>query len=72
MTQSILQASEPVEIYLMTGEFHFGGKDTRIHTVLGSCVSITVWHPRLHIGGMSHSMRPCRGNKPGTHNLDGR
>jgi len=54
----------------MPGDFHFGGENTHIHTVLGSCVSITVWHPLLRIGGMSHSMLPSRG-KPGNHKLDG-
>lgn len=58
------QTAEPVEIYLLPGGFYFGDKNTRIHTVLGSCVSITVWHPRLRIGGMSHSILPSRG-KPG-------
>jgi len=69
MSQAILQTAEPVEIYLLPGDFHFG-KNTRISTVLGSCVSIAVWHPRLRIGGMSHSMLPSRG-KPGNPNLDG-
>lgn len=55
------QTAEPVEVYLMPGEFHFGGGNTRIRTVLGSCVSIAVWHPVLHIGGMSHSLLPSRG-----------
>lgn len=64
MSLSILQAAELAEIYLLPGDFHFGGNNTRIRTVLGSCVSITVWHPRLRIGGMSHSMLPSRG-KPG-------
>ncbi|MFZ2301349.1 MAG: chemotaxis protein CheD [Gallionella sp.] len=70
MSQAILQTVESVEIYLMPGDFHFGDKDTRIRTVLGSCVSIAVWHPLLRIGGMSHSMLPSRGRK-GNHGLDG-
>lgn len=57
----MLQTAESVEIYLLPGDFHFGDKNTRIRTVLGSCVSIAVWHPLLHIGGMSHSMLPSRG-----------
>lgn len=71
MNQAILQTAEPVEIYLLPGELHFGGNNTRIRTVLGSCVSITVWHPLLRIGGMSHSMLPSRG-KPASVGLDGR
>jgi len=70
MSPVLLQTAEPVEIYLLPGEFHFGDSNTRIRTVLGSCVSIAAWHPLLRIGGMSHSMLPSRG-KPGGHNLDG-
>ena len=70
MSQYTLHTAEPVEIHLLPGDFYFGDENTRIHTVLGSCVSITVWHPLLHIGGMSHSMLPSRG-RPGHHNLDG-
>ncbi|MDP2804642.1 MAG: chemotaxis protein CheD [Gallionellaceae bacterium] len=72
MSRAILQVRESVEIHLMSGDFYFGDKNTRITTVLGSCVSIAVWHPLLHIGAMSHSLLPCRGkNKPGSHHLDG-
>ncbi|MBS4096613.1 MAG: chemotaxis protein CheD [Sulfuricella sp.] len=45
-----------IEIFLQPGEFYFGDRNTRIRTVLGSCVSITMWHPRLLIGGMCHFM----------------
>ncbi len=38
------------------GDFYFGGGQTRISTLLGSCVSITLWHPRKRIGGMCHYM----------------
>ena len=48
--------SHVIEIFLQPGEFYFGGRDTRIRTILGSCVSITMWHPRLLIGGMCHYM----------------
>ena len=70
MSQTILQVAKPAEIHLLPGDFHFGNNNTRIHTVLGSCVSITVWHPLLRIGGMSHSLLPSR-NKPGNSNLNG-
>jgi len=43
-------------IVLGPGDFHFGGGLTRISTLLGSCVSITLWHPRKRIGGMCHFM----------------
>lgn len=45
-------------IFLQPGEFYFGDKDTRITTLLGSCVAITLWHPKKTIGGMCHYMLP--------------
>jgi len=58
-----LLAGEQQAVFLEPGDFHFGGADTRISTLLGSCVSITLWHPRARIGGMCHYMlaeRPRR------------
>jgi chemotaxis protein CheD len=49
-----------VEIFLQPGEIYFGDRDTRIRTVLGSCVSLTLWHPELRVGGMCHYMLPFR------------
>jgi len=52
-----------IEIFLQPGEYYFGDKDTRIRTVLGSCVSMTFWHPHLLIGGMCHYMLPSRSHE---------
>lgn len=72
MSPAILQTTKPVEIHLLPGDFYFGDENTIITTVLGSCISIAVWHPLLHIGGMSHSILPSRGKgKAGNHKLDG-
>lgn len=49
-----------IDIFLQPGEFYFGDKQTRLRTMLGSCVAITIWHPRLHIGGMCHYVLPKR------------
>jgi chemotaxis protein CheD len=46
---------------LQIGQFYFGGGHVRVRTLLGSCVSITLWHPQLKIGGMCHYMLPRRG-----------
>ncbi|GBG01092.1 putative chemoreceptor glutamine deamidase CheD [Azospira sp. I13] len=59
------------EVFLNPGDFHFGGGHTRIRTLLGSCVSIALWHPTRHIGGMCHYMLPNRGLRPRAE-LDGR
>lgn len=59
------------EVFLQPGGFHFGGGRTRISTLLGSCISITLWHPTRLIGGMCHFMLPTRGQPAGLP-LDGR
>ena len=58
-------------VVLGPGDFHFGGGLTRISTLLGSCVSITLWHPRKRIGGMCHFMMTERPRTSGA-TLDGR
>lgn len=60
------------KVFLHPGDFHFDGGDTHIHTLLGSCVSITLWHPKKRIGGMCHFVLPKRCNIDGKHKLDGR
>ncbi len=63
--------SAPHEVFLNPGEFFFGGGYTQVHTILGSCVSITLWHPQKHIGGMCHIMLPGSSRKT-TPAFDGR
>lgn len=63
------------EIFLQPGDFYFGDANTRIRTLLGSCVSITMWHPTRLIGGMCHYMLPYGSQKkisPRQYKLDGR
>lgn len=60
-----------IEIFLNPGEFYFGDQTTRIRTILGSCVAITMWHPTLLIGGMCHYVLPSRIHNP-SDPLDGR
>jgi chemotaxis protein CheD len=42
------------EVYLNPGEWFVGDHHCRAHTLLGSCVSITLWDPVLRLGAMSH------------------
>ena len=49
-----------LEIFLNQGETFFGDESTRIRTLLGSCVAVTMWHPRLRRGGMCHFLLPER------------
>jgi chemotaxis protein CheD len=58
------------EIYLNPGECHFSDHRARIRTILGSCVSVVFWHPKLRCGGMCHFMLPSRGRAGKS--LDGR
>ncbi len=49
-----METGAAFEVYLLPGEYFVGDARYRIRTVLGSCVSITLWHRRLRIGAMSH------------------
>lgn len=55
-----MQHARKRKIFLHPGEFVFAEPGTHIHTVLGSCIAITLWHPALQIGGMCHFVLPGR------------
>lgn len=64
-----------IEIFLQPGDLYFGDRDTRIRTVLGSCVSLTFWHPARLVGGMCHYMLSNRSQErrhEASNGLDGR
>ena len=71
MRNSAQVSARVLEIFLHPGEFYFGDRDTRIRTLLGSCVAITMWHPARKIGGMCHYLLPTRG-RAGTDAAEGR
>lgn len=53
-----------VEVFLQPGELYFSDRHTRLRTLLGSCVSIVLWHREALLGGMCHYLLPacpCRG-----------
>jgi chemotaxis protein CheD len=54
----------PHEVVLGPGDFRFSGvahgSPHRMRTLLGSCVAITMWHPRYQVGGMCHFVLPTR------------
>ncbi len=58
--------SRLAEIFLQPGDVHFGDTNTRIWTVLGSCVSLTFWNARRRMGGMCHYMLPSRAEERST------
>jgi chemotaxis protein CheD len=61
-----------LEVFLQPGEVYFGEERTRISTLLGSCVAITLWHPARRIGGMCHYLLPERPGGRCGGRLDGR
>ena len=50
-----------VGVYLRPGEYFVGDATHRIRTVLGSCVSVTLWSPQRCVGAMSHFVLASRG-----------
>ncbi|BCJ56208.1 putative chemoreceptor glutamine deamidase CheD [Actinoplanes sp. NBRC 14428] len=63
---------EPADLHLNPGDFRFAAGGTRLHTLLGSCVAITLWHPGRLIGGMCHYLLPSRPGRDRSRHLDGR
>lgn len=59
------------EVFLHPGEYHLGQAPGRIRTLLGSCVSVTVWNQAKQVGGMCHALLPSRVRRAGE-GLDGR
>lgn len=49
-------------LFLQPGEVMVADEHCQLRTILGSCVSITLWHPLKRIGGMSHFLLPTRGS----------
>ncbi|HEY6447026.1 MAG TPA: chemotaxis protein CheD [Acidobacteriaceae bacterium] len=55
------EASCP-ELFVQPGESHLVRGRAILRTLLGSCVGVTFWHPRLEIGALCHPMLPhCSG-----------
>lgn len=67
----MMQPKHGREIFLKSGDFYFGDESTRLRTLLGSCVSNTMWHPARLIGGLCHYLLPSRDGASAT-TLDGR
>jgi len=65
------RASTPVDVYLQPGQYFVGDARYQLRTLLGSCVSITLWHPGLRVGAMSHFLLASRARGP-HQALDGR
>jgi chemotaxis protein CheD len=53
-------APELPQVYLHPGEIYIAHTPTILRTVLGSCVGITFWSPRLTVGALCHAVLPRR------------
>ncbi|MEH3086341.1 MAG: chemotaxis protein CheD [Xylophilus ampelinus] len=62
----------PTDIFLQPGEHFVGDATQRLRTMLGSCVAVTLWHPRRQVGAMSHFLLAERGRRAPGDVLDGR
>lgn len=67
-----LRSVDGPSVFLRPGDWVFARGRHRVHTILGSCVSIVLWVPRLQLGGMCHYLLPERPSLQGLGRLDGR
>lgn len=51
-------------VMLMPGELYIGAEAASVKTLLGSCVALTLWHPKRRLGGMCHYLLPNRTRAP--------
>ena len=61
-----------IDVFLQPGDWFVANGTHQIRTLLGSCVSVTLWHEPSRIGGMSHFLLPSRGGIAKNRPLDGR
>ena len=66
-----VEAGPGQNVILMPGQMSFTTATAQLRTLLGSCVSITLWHPGKRWGGMCHYLLPQR-TRRATDALDGR
>lgn len=58
-------------VYLQPGELFIDDQPALVQTILGSCVSVTMYCPRGGFGGICHALLPSGdANEPGRH-VDG-
>ena len=50
-------------VHLKAGEMHCSDKPEIVVTVLGSCLSVVFYSPRLGLGGICHGMLPSCGKR---------
>jgi len=72
MTAGVTLSVHPdVTRYLLPGEWTTGGPGDVMSTLLGSCVAMVLWEPRMRLGAMCHFVLPT-GVPGGMAHPDGR
>ncbi len=62
-------STELPDIYLHPGEMYISDRPALVCTVLGSCISVTFFSPRLKVGAICHGLLPaCKKEKACTGN----
>lgn len=46
------------KVFLQTGDCYLGVRPTLVHTVLGSCVAVTMCAPKRQVGAICHAFLP--------------
>jgi chemotaxis protein CheD len=54
----VVDPEMPEVIYLHPAQMCFCDRPSRVETVLGSCVAVTMWNARLQIGCICHAVLP--------------
>jgi chemotaxis protein CheD len=55
------RSSRRTDVFLKPGDYFVGDASHRIRTMLGSCVSVTLWSALPRMGAMSHFLLATRG-----------
>ncbi len=55
-----MESADLIDVFLQPGDYFVGDAGFRVRTLLGSCVSITLWNARRRVGAMSHFLLPAR------------
>ena len=48
-----------MKVFLKPGEVYIGEKPAEVSTILGSCVSVTMFSRRVKVGAICHALLPC-------------
>ncbi|MBV1776914.1 chemotaxis protein CheD [Burkholderiaceae bacterium DAT-1] len=65
-------AIQAIEHFVHPGQICFDKAPGHILTLLGTCISITVWHPERKLGGLCHYLLPEPDPRKPTASDDGR